>query len=100
MRCRDQRLYKQSLGKTLSAPDAITPADAGLRYADAVVDEKRNRLIAVQEDHSGKGEAVNTVASVGAQAHMPGCIAVSAMQCCRTCACLVRKSAVMQTCAR
>lgn len=64
---KDQRLYKQSLGKTLSAPDAITPADAGLRYADAVVDEKRNRLIAVQEDHSGKGEAVNTVASVDLQ---------------------------------
>ena len=63
--CRDQRLYKQSLGESPSAPEGLTPADAGLRYADAVVDEQRNRLIAVQEDHSGKGEAVNTVAAVG-----------------------------------
>ena len=36
-----------------------------LRFADGVVDTKRNRLVTVQEDHSGKGEAVNTIAAVG-----------------------------------
>ena len=29
------------------------------------MDAARGRLIAVQEDHSGEGEAVNTVAAVG-----------------------------------
>lgn len=66
MYCRDQRLYKQTLGKSPGAPEPLTPAsDAKLRYADAVVDESRSRLIAVQEDHSAGGEAVNSVAAVG-----------------------------------
>jgi len=56
----DQRLYRQTVGEQ---PQPLTP-DAPLRYADAVVDKLRNRLICVQEDHSGEGEPVNTIASI------------------------------------
>ncbi|HEX8459531.1 MAG TPA: S9 family peptidase [Pyrinomonadaceae bacterium] len=49
----DQRLYRQTLDAP-AAPAPLTPeANAELRYADAVVDERRNRLIAVREDHRG-----------------------------------------------
>ncbi len=57
---KDQRLYRQTVG---GQPQPITP-DAPLRYADAVIDKARNRLICVQEDHSGEGEAVNAIASI------------------------------------
>jgi len=56
----DQRVYRHDLG---SAPRAITPA-VDLRYADAVIDRARNRLIAVREDHTGSGEAVNTIVAL------------------------------------
>lgn len=53
----DQRVYHQELG---NEPRAITPAK-DLRYADAVIDRARNRIIAVREDHTVAGEAVNTI---------------------------------------
>jgi dipeptidyl aminopeptidase/acylaminoacyl peptidase len=57
----DQRLYRQVPGQV---PTRLTEAE-GLRYADAVVDRRRQRLIAVREDHTVPGrEAVNTIASV------------------------------------
>lgn len=56
----DQRLYRQTL-KT--APSPLTPEGA-FRYADAVVDRDRQRLICVREDHSSEGEAVNTIVSI------------------------------------
>ncbi|HYN88533.1 MAG TPA: S9 family peptidase, partial [Ardenticatenaceae bacterium] len=57
----DQRLYRQDPG---GAPRPIT-ASADMRYADAIVDSRRNRLICVREDHSvGGREAVNTIAAV------------------------------------
>jgi len=58
----DQRLYRQRAG---AAPEVITP-EAPLRYADAVVDGARNRLICVREDHSGAGQAVNTIVALDA----------------------------------
>lgn len=58
----DQRLYRQLPG---SAPQPITP-EGGLRYADGVVDAKRNRLICVREDHTDpEREAVNTLIGIG-----------------------------------
>lgn len=58
---KDQRLYVQKPG---AAPQPLTPAKA-LRYADAVLDARRNRLICVREDHTVAGrEAVNTIVSV------------------------------------
>lgn len=56
----DQRLYC----KTLNAePQALTPA-ADLRYADGIIDRLRGRIICVREDHTGAGEAVNTLVSI------------------------------------
>ncbi|HEY9752843.1 MAG TPA: S9 family peptidase, partial [Coleofasciculaceae cyanobacterium] len=56
----DQRLYRQQLGEP---PVAITPETAW-RYADGVLDRGRDRLIIVREDHTGSGEAVNTIVAV------------------------------------
>ena len=56
----DQHLYRQSISGT---PELLTPGD-GYRYADMIVDEKRNRLICIREDHTCEGEAVNTIVSI------------------------------------
>ncbi|MBC7911885.1 MAG: S9 family peptidase, partial [Pyrinomonadaceae bacterium] len=57
----DQRLYKQRVGEE---PQPLT-IEAELRYADALVDKSRHRLICVREDHTKSGsEAVNTIVSI------------------------------------
>ena len=57
----DGRLYRQDPG---AVPRPITPA-AEFRYAEAVVDLRRGRLICVREDHTAFGrEAVNALVSV------------------------------------
>lgn len=57
----DQRLYRQA-GQ--QAPQALT-AEAELRYADAIYDLTRQRLICVREDHTVAGqEATNTIVSI------------------------------------
>jgi dipeptidyl aminopeptidase/acylaminoacyl peptidase len=57
----DQRLYRQTID---TEPEPITP-EAKWRYADAVIDRLRNRLICVREDHSESAqEAVNTIVSI------------------------------------
>ncbi len=57
----DQRLYRQPIG---SEPVPLTP-EAELRYADAVVDQPRQRLICIREDHTaGSHEPINTVVAV------------------------------------
>jgi dipeptidyl aminopeptidase/acylaminoacyl peptidase len=57
----DQRLYRQNAA---AAPRAITP-ESELRYADGVIDRRRNRMICVREDHSVAGhEAVNTIVNL------------------------------------
>ncbi|HEY9633349.1 MAG TPA: S9 family peptidase [Coleofasciculaceae cyanobacterium] len=57
----DQRLYKQTPD---SEPQPLTP-EANRRYADAVVDPQRKRLICVLEDHTNGGhEPVNTLVSI------------------------------------
>ena len=68
----DQRLYKQVAAS--EEPEALTPAvepAGGLRFADAVVDAKRERLICVMEDHRQSGEAVNSIVSVPLGGGMP-----------------------------
>lgn len=60
----DQRIYQRSLA---GAPHPITP-DGKLRYADATIDRRRNRLYCVREDHSASDrEPVNSLASVDLQ---------------------------------
>ena len=58
----DQRIYRQDPG---GAPEPITP-DGPLRYADAVLDRTRNRLICVREDHSDPDNIINAIAAVPA----------------------------------
>lgn len=58
---KDQRLYRQGPG---SGPEPVTP-EGKLRYADGVVDTRRNRMICVSEDHSDPNrEAVNSIVAV------------------------------------
>jgi dipeptidyl aminopeptidase/acylaminoacyl peptidase len=57
----DGRLYRCGAGES---PSSITP-DGAYRYADLVVDLRRDRLICVREDHTASDrEAVNTIVSV------------------------------------
>jgi dipeptidyl aminopeptidase/acylaminoacyl peptidase len=55
----DQRVY--TLAE--SGPVALTLPGACF-YADFIVDDRRRRLIAVREDHTAEGEAVNTLVSI------------------------------------
>ncbi|NJO74894.1 MAG: S9 family peptidase [Leptolyngbyaceae cyanobacterium RM1_406_9] len=64
----DQRLYRQAVG---SEPQPLTP-EANFRYADAVIDRQRNRLICIREDHTtSEREAVNTVVAVSLLGNSP-----------------------------
>ena len=57
----DQRLYRQTAD---SEPQPITPA-VERRYADMIVDQRRNRLICVCEDHTRtEHEPTNTLVSI------------------------------------
>ena len=68
----DQRLYRQDAGHP---PVAITPAK-DVRHADLVLDEHRNRLIAVREDHtSGTTSAVNSIVSLDPSSPTPSPLA-------------------------
>jgi dipeptidyl aminopeptidase/acylaminoacyl peptidase len=55
----DQRLYRFGGGE----PAPITP-EKDLRYADGVIDSARGLMFCVREDHTGKGEAVNTIVTL------------------------------------
>jgi dipeptidyl aminopeptidase/acylaminoacyl peptidase len=60
----DQQLYRL---RGDSAPERLTneSPDDSVRYAEAVLDIARNRLICVREDHRQRGhQAVNTIAAV------------------------------------
>ncbi len=56
----------------------ITPEGA-FRFADLELDAARGRLLAVREDHSGPGEAVNALVAIpldGSAAEEPGAVSV------------------------
>lgn len=55
----DNRVYRLVDGD----PQAVTPKGE-MRYADLSIDPVRGRILCVREDHSGPGEAINTVVSV------------------------------------
>lgn len=59
---RDQRIYRLDQG---DEPRPISPPGA-MRYADGVIDSRRDRLICVLEDHSDSShEAVNSLVALG-----------------------------------
>src|SRR5436853_386501 len=70
----DQQLYRQRPG---SPPERLT-AQSGLRYADAVVDRRRSRIVCVREDHTEPGrEAINTLAAVDLRSGQAGTVLVT-----------------------
>jgi dipeptidyl aminopeptidase/acylaminoacyl peptidase len=69
----DQRLYVQRPGLE---PWLLTPA-ADMRYADGQIDRRRNLFFCVREDHTGHGEAINTLVSINLKAENAGKILVS-----------------------
>ena len=62
----DGRLYRQA--PDASTPQPLTPEpparDRQWRFADGVIDQRRNRWIGVREDHSLGGEPVNAIVAV------------------------------------
>src|SRR5207244_494999 len=69
----NQRLYVQTPG---AEPKPLTPA-ASLRYADGQIDRRRNLFFCVREDHTGHGEAINTLVSIDLQGGGAGNVLVS-----------------------
>jgi hypothetical protein len=70
----DQQLYRQSPGE---APQPITSAEK-MRYADAVIDRRRNLIYAVREDHSEGGrDAINTLVRINLDGDPSGEVVVS-----------------------
>ncbi len=57
---KNQHLYRLAPN---GGPTMLTPTDL-YRYADFVLDRRRERLICVREDHTGPGEALNTLVAV------------------------------------
>ena len=72
----DGRLYR--LAPDASVPQPLTPEpparDRQWRFADGVIDHRRDRWIGVREDHTAGGEPVNTIVAVdlggGAAGHV------------------------------
>ena len=69
----DQRLYVQ---RASLEPMPLTPA-ADMRYADGMIDRRRNFFFCVREDHTGHGEAINALVSIDLKAESAGKILVS-----------------------
>ena len=71
----DGRVYRIADDGEPAAP--ITPADVDLRYADGMIDARRNRIVCVREDHRGEGEPVNAVIALDLDAGGEGEVLVS-----------------------
>ena len=65
---KDQRLYRQT---PEGDPQPLTPDTGTYRYADAVFDPQRDRLICVREDHSTDQGVINDLVSVAVSAQTP-----------------------------
>src|SRR5688500_8122300 len=59
----DQRIYHVTANGHAGKPVPITPEGKWF-YADYAIDPGRSRFVCVREDHSGAGEAVNTLVSI------------------------------------
>ena len=70
----DQRLYRHDPGRD---PQPLTPP-VDMRYADGIIDRRKNRLISVREDHTLKTpQAVTTIVSLDLEKGGEGKILVS-----------------------
>lgn len=71
---KDQRIYRQALD---SNPQPIT-AEGVVRYADTILDDRRNRLLCIREDHGPLDqEAVNTLVGINLSSGSIGQVLVS-----------------------
>src|SRR5690349_11999243 len=69
----DQHLYRQTID---SAPQPVTSSE-NMRYADGVIDHRRNRLICVREDHTASDQdCANTIVSVNLDGDMGGTVII------------------------
>ncbi len=59
----DQRLHRVG-GQGAAQAVTAHEGDAALRYADAVQDPQRARVLCVREDHRGGGEPLNTLVAI------------------------------------
>jgi dienelactone hydrolase len=76
----DQRVYRLAAGDgeaPAAPPQPLTPAGIDMRYNDFVMDESRHRLLCVREDHTGAGEAVNTLVALPLDGESAGQVLVS-----------------------
>lgn len=63
----DQRIYRLA-GSGASGEPVVLTASPAMRYADALIDATRQRLIAVREDHSAAiGEPTNALVAIDLQ---------------------------------
>ena len=69
----DQRLYLQPVD---AQPRPLTPS-AARRCADGQFDRRRNLFYTVREDHTGSGEAVNTVVALDLDSDDGGAVVLS-----------------------
>lgn len=60
----DQRVYQVPLKQGHSLTPAPLTPKGEFCYADFCLDARRNRLLAVREDHSGSGEPVSEIVSI------------------------------------
>lgn len=71
---KDQQLYRQTPGQ---APEPFTSAEK-MRYADGVIDRRRNLMFCVREDHTASDrDASNTLAKVSLTGNNGGEVIVS-----------------------
>ena len=69
----DQRLYRQARG---AEPQPITSTEK-MRYADGVIDARRNRMICVREDHrESDHDCINTLVSINLDGDDAGTVMV------------------------
>lgn len=60
----DQRIYRLDTNQANATPEALTP-EGPFRYADLCVDQQRQQLLCVREDHSAEGkEETNSIVAV------------------------------------
>ncbi|MGZ8533445.1 MAG: dipeptidyl-peptidase 5, partial [Candidatus Binatia bacterium] len=69
----DQRLYLQAVD---AQPRPLT-SSAARRFADGQFDRRRNLFYTVREDHTGSGEAVNTVVALDLDSDDGGTVVLS-----------------------
>ena len=72
----DQRLYRAGAAGS-EPPQPLTPPE-DMRYADAVVDRARKRLLLLREDHTAGGEAVNSLVSLDLEGDESGGLPLAA----------------------